>query len=434
MNDLILVLAMMLALQMVCASILTASMAAIKALEARRTLVFVTLLQHFAYLSLLKLRKPRRARRMFALPRSYHWVRHWATCNDDDLRNLPDADTWTKFHGMSPSSFVKLHEVVAPLIEKEITFRGMPIHTRVRLMCTLRFMRGETAFGCNQLYDVGLTTVYDIIHDTCAAIVDALLARIVRLPETVPQCLAVMKGFHSRGGFPNVISAIDCTHVSIRCPPNVKTGDFLDREGNQSAVFQCCVDFRYVFTHIYGLFPGSRHDSYILKQSQLWEDAEAGNLVPPGLQYCFLGDAGYPLCTWLITPFTARSAEHDDEDVLTYNFLLSSARMFVEQVFGCVKSKWRVLDYKICFESTDDIRNFVYACCIMWNWYRLDKLGVLQSWLDGEPDWGRVQPHEVAMVCRNLDARAQRYERQAGEEHDEKRRRLALVDIVARNA
>jgi hypothetical protein len=55
------------------------------------------------------------------------------------------------------------------------------------------------------------------------------------------------------------------------------------------------------FYYVETSFTGRNHDSKVLKSSSLWESMERGEGPFPGA--VLLGDSGYPLREWLITPF-----------------------------------------------------------------------------------------------------------------------------------
>ena len=96
------------------------------------------------------------------------------------------------------------------------------------------------------------------------------------------------QAFWAKYGFPGVLGAIDCTHVQLRAP-SVNALIYINRKGSHSINIQVICDANY---------PGSSHDSFILANSipTVFE----GN---PPLDGWLLGDNGYPLKTWLITPF-----------------------------------------------------------------------------------------------------------------------------------
>lgn len=64
---------------------------------------------------------------------------------------------------------------------------------------------------------------------------------------------------------------------------------------------QTVVDHQMKFTNIYAGWPGCVHDARGLRNSTLYTEAEAGNLVL--VDHYILADSAYPLRNWLITPF-----------------------------------------------------------------------------------------------------------------------------------
>ena len=77
-----------------------------------------------------------------------------------------------------------------------------------------------------------------------------------------------------------------------------------------------------------------------------------------------LGDAAYPLKTWLLKPYTNRANLTAAQRV--FNYRLSRARMTIESTFGHLKGRLRChhkrLDVSVDFAST-----VVTACAIMHN-------------------------------------------------------------------
>jgi hypothetical protein len=85
-------------------------------------------------------------------------------------------------------------------------------------------------------------------------------------------------------------------------------------------------------------WPGSRGDAHVLKFSKLWNST--ANMIPAG-NYLF-GDSGYPNLRWLITPYPSKD-KHASGTKGDFNFNHASTRVVVEQAFGVLKSRFRVL-------------------------------------------------------------------------------------------
>lgn len=173
---------------------------------------------------------------------------------------------------------------------------------------------------------------------------------------------------------PNVAGAIDCTHFQLRSPDGgPRRADYLDRERNFSIV-----DAGSRFLHITSGIPGSVHDSRILSESSLYaaatravnpvlsapllEVGEEGTIIRPYI----LGDAGYPLLSWLLTPYPGSRATMGAVH-WRYNYLQSSARMVVECAFGLLKNRFRLLDGIIQVRNVARATDMITAACILHN-------------------------------------------------------------------
>lgn len=403
---------------------------------AQQSLVFA-IIQCFIASVQRRRKKHRVIRKAYILPRNSAWSESWALCGcDDDLKKLPDKVRWERLHGLSVESFLDLLKIIKPRLKKKVTCRGKPISPRRRLMITLRYLSSTTDLvAIQQMYDVGERTVYSIIHETCCVIVDMLFSKLIRLPRTHAECLGVMQGFYDDFGVPNIIGAVDGTHIPIRMLPRVKTEDFINFKRRKSVVVQACVDNSLLFTDVYGIWPGSQNDASVLRASHLWELGESGMLSPEGLQCCILADSGYPCRPWLITPISKRNAGNEDPVAKAFNDVLSGARQVVEGAFGLLKSKWRRLMFAVEMETTDHVRNIVFACITLTNWYLLhDCFGVHEAWLQGRPDWGAVRRSSLHKCHRDLKARVEVMPQQAGEESTEKRTRAVFIGMLVGDA
>nr|XP_034313989.1 putative nuclease HARBI1 [Crassostrea gigas]XP_034313990.1 putative nuclease HARBI1 [Crassostrea gigas] len=88
------------------------------------------------------------------------------------------------------------------------------------------------------------------------------------------------------------------------------------------------------FLHLNACFPGSSHDAFVLSNSGL--PTRITSLPEGGW---LLGDSGYPLKNWLITPFA--TPRNDEER--KFNDAHGRTRVVVERAFGVLKSRFRCL-------------------------------------------------------------------------------------------
>jgi hypothetical protein len=129
--------------------------------------------------------------------------------------------------------------------------------------------------------------------------------------------LNVMRDFEEFCGLPTVAGAIDGTHIHIRKPYVGLEDYFYFKSSGYSMQMQAVVDRHKRFLDVAVGMPGSTHDSCMLRHSALYQQAESGTLFDTdisveGFTPYLLGDAGYPLKQWLLTPYQdgPRRARH----------------------------------------------------------------------------------------------------------------------------
>lgn len=98
--------------------------------------------------------------------------------------------------------------------------------------------------------------------------------------------------------FPSVVGIVDGTHIKIQAPSLATERDYVNRKNQHSVNVQVVVDSRGCFTNIVANWPGSAHDSFIMRNSNIWHTYENGQL-----HGIILGDSAYALKPWLMTPF-----------------------------------------------------------------------------------------------------------------------------------
>ena len=114
-------------------------------------------------------------------------------------------------------------------------------------------------------------------------------------------------------------------------------------------------------------------DGGIFADTDLKQAVEEGMLgIPPPeplpndtvcLPYAFVADEAFPLRQWLMKPYPQRNLTHDQR---IYNYRLCRARRIVENAFGVVANRWRVLAKRIDITPTR-VELVVLACCALHN-------------------------------------------------------------------
>lgn len=121
---------------------------------------------------------------------------------------------------------------------------------------------------------------------------------------------------------------------------------------------QAVVGADMLFLDIVNRWPGSAHDSTIFKSSSIYAKLREN----PGQGY-LLGDAGYEIDTFIMTPYRTGSA--DSAERKRFNKSHAATRNPIERTFGCWKNKFRCL--KGMAITLDTSLNVMTACAVLWN-------------------------------------------------------------------
>lgn len=208
-----------------------------------------------------------------------------------------------------------------------------------------------------------------IIAEVTDSMVTNLLGHYIKFPESPAELQAVKAGFYEKYNFPGVIGAIDCSHVAIIAP---KTNDphrpgiaYYNRKGFYSLNVQVICDAHMKILNCNARFPGSTHDSAIWGLSVVKRHLEEKYFANELYSSWLIGDSGYPLQPWLITPI--ENADPDSpEGRYTARHIL--ARNVIERCFGVLKQRFRcLLKHRVLHYSPQRAAKIVLSCAILHN-------------------------------------------------------------------
>ena len=176
-----------------------------------------------------------------------------------------------------------------------------------------------------QLFGVSKPTVCVITKEVCAAIVNILLPKFIRIP-TGDNLKAVIEGFKDKLGFPKCVGVVDETHIPIVLPVECPA-DYYNWKRWHSIIMQGTVNHLGHFIDIYVGWPGRVHDARVFVNSSLYKRVQDGTLFPDWKHTIFgkeipllmLGDPAYPLLPWLKKVFPdSDTLSHEQK---TFNYI-----------------------------------------------------------------------------------------------------------------
>ena len=150
--------------------------------------------------------------------------------------------------------------------------------------------------------------------------------------------------------------------------------NYRNRKGKLSINVMAMAGPDYIFDFICARFPGSCHDSFIEKNSDLHIEYEVLKRLPVP-NALVLGDSAY--CRsykWLCTPFLEGTLG-DDPDKIYFNRCITGRRGLVENAFGQIQAKFPCLGDDglhggIRLPSVKTCALYVQALCAFWNFIK----------------------------------------------------------------
>ncbi len=255
--------------------------------------------------------------------------------NPFDVYN--DVEFYARFR-LIRSVVVDLVNLVRDRLE-HLTARNSMVPELLQVLVALRYYAtGSHLRVIGDTFGIHISTTSRIVQNVTSAIIEHLDEH-VQMP-TVRNIAEAKQEFYGIANFPGVIGVIDGTHIRMQRPANMNDQPFINRKGYCSINVQAVCDARRRFISICAEWPGSCHDSHVLRSSDLYQQFERGDY-----DGYLLGDSGYPCKTWLLTPFI-NPVGHPRT---AYNNSLTHTRSRIEQAFGILKRRFICLHTEIRF-------------------------------------------------------------------------------------
>ncbi|KAI1710967.1 DDE superfamily endonuclease domain-containing protein [Ditylenchus destructor] len=213
---------------------------------------------------------------------------------------VSDTHEFHKRYRMGKDTVRFITDTIRADIEFTAQPQGRKTSAEVQVLCTLDYMRSpgfQNLIASNFGFDQA--TVSRHVERVTKALAQKA-QEFIRFPTSQEAVKANAEFFRAQSRFPSVNGIVDGTHIRIQAPKLQIERDFVNRKNFHSVNVQVIVDHRGMFTNIVARWPGSSHDSFIMRNSEVWRGYEDGRL-----QGIILADSGYALRPWLMTPFAA---------------------------------------------------------------------------------------------------------------------------------
>ncbi|KAK0150631.1 putative nuclease HARBI1 [Merluccius polli] len=219
-----------------------------------------------------------------------------------DPLTLPDHVLIRQYR-LSRPAIVFLADNLSNDLKRE-TRRSTPLPVVLQIMAALRFYAsGSFQMVVGGTLGVSQSSISRVVRDVSNALCRRA-RQFIKFPATNEECIRTKQQLFDIAGFPNVLGAVDGTHIAIKviCDATLRVTDLVAK------------------------WPGSTHDSFILMNSGTGIKFNEGEM-PDGW---LLGDSGYTLRPWLMTPILHPATEPDER----YSRAQRKTRSVVERCIG----------------------------------------------------------------------------------------------------
>ncbi|XP_029346116.1 putative nuclease HARBI1 isoform X1 [Acyrthosiphon pisum] len=279
----------------------------------------------------------------------------------------------------------ELLDILTPFMVSSVTNAGLSIQRK--LLTALRFFASgsyQQDIGENRGSAVSQPSVSRCITEVVNAFNrPEILNKYIHFPSSLGELNDVRLGFYEKFGIPGVIGVIDGTHIAI-VPP--KSEDiiypehvYINRKGYHSINTQLICDSNMKILNVCAKFPGSTHDSHIWRVSPVLGLLKHLHSIGHS-SYFLLGDSGYGLRPWLLTPLTEYQPNTPEA---RYNTWLCRARSLIERCNGVLKMRFRcLLKHRVLHYAPEKASSIINACTVLHNICIGNNLPIIDN--DGE--------------------------------------------------
>jgi len=270
------------------------------------------------FLMMYSLREQRRIRRFHP----YRWriprpMESWFEISYRNQR-IPQHH-FRKHLRMDRNTFDVLLAVINPWILRQDTNLRMCIRPEKVLAIGLyRLAHGNSYVTIGAAFGVGKSTVIEAVQDVVGALYE-LRDNFIKFPSNEAETRACINTFREASDLPNIVGAIDGTHIKIKSPI-ASSKDYFSRYQQYDFIIQAVADGKKIFLDFSAGYPGTLHDARVMRNSLLYRRVENNEILQNPMARVgnhtiapyLVGDSAYPLSRWLQKPFPDATRDPDE--------------------------------------------------------------------------------------------------------------------------
>ena len=183
---------------------------------------------------------------------------------------------WKQDFRMNGFNFEKLVNEVRHALEKQDTNMRKAIRVEKRVAIVIwRLSTGNSFRSVAKTFAIGKSAPVKITREFCKEFCRTASA-FIKFPRNPLETAKAIQSFKQdcHCTIPQALGAIDGTHIFIKTPENERKHDYFCRKQRHSVNTQAVVGGNLIFLDVSTGFPGSMHDSRVLRNSSLFQRAE----------------------------------------------------------------------------------------------------------------------------------------------------------------
>lgn len=193
------------------------------------------------------------------------------------------------------------------------------------------------------------------------------------MPTTPQEWTAIAAKFNEMWNYPNCIGAVDGKHVVMVAPAN-SGSIFFNYKGTHSIVLMAVADAEYKFTYIDVGCNGRISDGGVFNKCTFAAAMDENQLHFPNpsplpgrtkpVPFVLVADDAFAMKPNIMKPYPGQQLNASQR---VFNYRLSRARRVVENAFGILSSRFRVLRRPIHLDAMKT-KSVTLACCALHNY------------------------------------------------------------------
>lgn len=208
-----------------------------------------------------------------------------------------------------------------------------------KVLVTLRyFATGSFLHVCADFAGIHKSTAGRIVKQVSIELAK-LRPDFITFPTTEAELQEVRQGFYNIAKFPWCIGALDCTHIKIKSPGGEDAEIYRNRKNYFSLNVQTICDAHLMIRSIVARWPGSTHDSTILRNSTIKRRLNAQEFGDGVI----VADSGYAIERHIITPMLTVVTNVEN----LFNESQIRTRNPIERSYGVWKRRFPILSLGI---------------------------------------------------------------------------------------